>query len=286
MKPRIDPDIRTTRNEITRRLYEAGIYNPYQEADIILSSLLNVSITYVHAHPERLLTKNEYDCVLDVLNRRCGREPLQYILGNTDFFGYFIEVGPGSLIPRPETELLVEHALENFSEGTFLDWGTGTGCISVALLKERSSAFSISVDISPQALSWAWKNFSAHGLLRRGLLWHSSCLEDIPVSDDSLDLAVSNPPYISEFLIPELMPEVSLFEPHLALDGGSDGLTLYKPFLKWVSCKLKKEAVVIVEIGGEEQATRLMHLDIEGLQFEHVWEDLANIPRMLCWRRV
>lgn len=286
MKPRINPDIRAARHEITRRLSEAGIYNPYQEADIILSSLLGVCRTYVHAHPERVLTANEYTCLSDIISRRCSREPLQYILGHTEFFGYSIEVGPGSLVPRPETELLVEHALHNFTHGTFLDWGTGTGCISVALLKERPSACSISVDISPQALSWAWKNLSNHGLIGRSLLWHSWFLEDIPVPDYSLDLAVSNPPYIERSLIPELMPEVSLFEPHLALDGGRDGLMLYKPFLEWISCKLKLEAAVLVEIGGEEQATKLMNVEFEGLQFEHVWEDLANIPRMLCWRRV
>jgi release factor glutamine methyltransferase len=286
LKQRINPDIRAARHEIIHSLCEAGIHNPYQEADIILSSLLDVSTTYVHAHPERVLSPNEYTSLLDVITRRCTREPLQYILGETEFYGYSIEVGQGCLVPRPETELLVEHALHNFSQGTFLDWGTGTGCISVAMLKERPSALSVSVDISPQALSWAWKNLTSHGLLGRSLLWHSWDVKDIPVPDDSLDLAVSNPPYISGSLIPELMPEVRFFEPHLALDGGNDGLALYRPFLKWVSCKLKKEAAVIVEIGGEEQATILMHLKIEGLEFEHVWEDLANIPRMVCWRRV
>lgn len=253
---------------------------------MILSSLLFVSRAFLYTHPEVTLSQGNTEILNEIISRRIQREPLQYILGFTEFYGFRILVGQGCLVPRPETEILVEHALEKFRGGRFLDWGTGSGCISVALLKEQTSAFCISVDKSPQALSWAWSNMRSHSLLERSLLWHSSGLQDIPVEDRSLDLIVSNPPYIRKEVIPDLMPEVRSFEPWMALDGGPDGLSLYYPFLEWSSRKLKNGASVIVEIGGAEQAHILMNHEFHGLCFEEITKDLSDIPRMLSWRRV
>ena len=253
---------------------------------MILCSLLNVSVAYLYAHPEVEVPYEKRDSIDRILEKRVCHEPLQYIQGFTEFYGYHIQVGKGCLIPRPETELLVEHALEEFEKGTFLDWGTGSGCISVAILKEKDFATGVCVECSAKAMYWAWKNLKANSLLSRTVLWHGCDLEDIPVKDQSLDLAVANPPYIPSDQIPDLMPEVRLFEPHLALDGGSDGLSLYYPFIHWIREKLKPGARILAEIGGAQQAEKLKACALEGLRCETIYEDFSNIPRVLCWRRV
>ena len=286
MKQSSKLDIEKARSLIIRELSSAGITNPLLEADIILSSLLCVTRAYLYTHPETILPGILQTSLSGILTRRMQREPLQYLLGLTEFYGYRVYVGHGCLIPRPETELLVEYGLEKLGGDFFLDWGTGSGCISLAMLKEKQSAECISVDMSPLALSWAWKNIKSHCLTDRCLLWHSRSLQDIPVQDSSLDLIVSNPPYIKSDVIQDLMPEVQIFEPRIALDGGSDGLSLYSEFLGWSARKIKRDAYILVEIGGADQAEILQNQNFPGLYLEDIVKDLSNIPRMVSWRRV
>ncbi len=286
MKQNSRLDVTQARSLIIGELSSAGITNPLLEADMILSSLLCVPRAYLYTHPEKILPGIFQTFLSGILSRRKQREPLQYILGYTEFYGYRISVGHGCLIPRPETELLVEYALEKLGGDYFLDWGTGSGCISVAMLKEKTSASCMSVDMSSLALSWAWKNMKSHCLIDRCLLWHSSSLQDIPVKDSSLDLIVSNPPYVKSDIIEDLMPEVQIFEPRVALDGGYDGLSLYFQLLKWSARKLKRDAYVLVEIGGPDQAEILKNYQFPRLYLEDIVQDLSNIPRMLSWRRV
>jgi len=253
---------------------------------MILCSLLNISLAHLYANLEEKFPEAAKVSLSEILKRRMQHEPLQYIQGFTEFYGYHIAVGAGCLIPRPETELLVEHAMEGFCGGAFLDWGTGSGCISVAILGESKSSTCFSVDVSAKALYWAWNNLKLHSLLSRSLLWHSYGLEDIPIYNGSLDLAVANPPYIPHGDMSCLMPEVRIFEPSVALDGGPDGLSAYYPFLKWVRHKLKLGARVLLEVGGTIQAEKLKGFLCPGLSFECVYRDFSNIPRVLCWRRV
>ncbi len=286
MKQSSKLDIEQARSLIIRELLSAGITSPLLEADIILSSLLCVTRAYLYTHPEEILPGTLQRSLSGILTRRKQREPLQYLLGLTEFYGYRIYVGHGCLIPRPETELLVEYGLEKLGGDSFLDWGTGSGCISLAMLKEKPSAACISVDMSPLALSWAWKNIKSHCLIDRCLLWHSRSLLDIPVHDSSLDLIISNPPYIKSDVIQGLMPEVRIFEPRIALDGGPDGLSLYSELLRWSAKKIKRDAYIILEIGGADQAEILKNHNFPGLYLEDIIKDLSNIPRMLSWRRV
>ena len=286
MKQSSKLDIEQARSLIIRELLSAGITSPLLEADIILSSLLCVTRAYLYTHPEEILPGTLQRSLSGILTRRKQREPLQYLLGLTEFYGYRIYVGHGCLIPRPETELLVEYGLEKLGGDSFLDWGTGSGCISLAMLKEKASAACISVDMSPLALSWAWKNIKSHSLIDRCLLWHSRTFQDIPVQDSSLDLIISNPPYIKSDVIQGLMPEVRIFEPRIALDGGPDGLSLYSELLRWSAKKIKRDAYIILEIGGADQAEILKNHNFPGLYLEDIIKDLSNIPRMLSWRRV
>ncbi|MDR2527925.1 MAG: peptide chain release factor N(5)-glutamine methyltransferase [Synergistaceae bacterium] len=259
--------------------------NSVQEADMFLCRLLNVARASVLGHPEKILTKEESAAVLKALDRRASGEPAQYILGEAHFWGLTFQVGEGVLIPRPETELLVEMALAYLppsSPSLFLDWGTGSGCVAAALLLERPLARAVLAEKNPLSLWWAWRNLKRHGLLSRGLLWHSREPRDIPVWKNSLDLVVGNPPYIPTGEIPNLMREVREHEPHLALDGGKDGLDCCQALLRFAPLWLKTDGVLILEIGGASQAKRLRNPP--SLRLMKETPDYAGIPRCMAWR--
>ena len=273
------------RKLLIKGLRASEVANSVQEADMFLCRLLNIARASVLGHPEKILTQEESAAVLEVLDRRSSGEPAQYILGEAHFWGLTFHVGEGVLIPRPETELLVETALAYLppsSPSLFLDWGTGSGCVAAALLLERPLARAVLAEKNPLSLRWAWRNLERHGLLGRGLLWHSREPRDIPIWKNSLDLVVGNPPYIPTEEIPDLMREVREHEPHLALDGGQDGLTCCRTLLRFAPLWLKTDGVLTLEIGGASQVERLrsptsLHLMKETL-------DYAGIPRCMAWR--
>lgn len=267
-------------------LKKAGIQTHSIEADVILSELLEMPRTFLHSHPEYALDSQFISILDNILNRRISGEPLQYVLGRTWFFGYEIEVGRGVLIPRPETEILVEEALKRFKKGTFLDWGTGSGCITIAILEETCSTRAIALEKDPGAMSWAWKNLSKYGLLSRTLLLNLDAQGHIPVGNNTLDLMVSNPPYIETSTIPGLDKSVRDHEPHVALDGGAGGLELFLPIMEFARQKLKKGAHLIVECGGGAHASYLRSMNFNGLAHSFTRHDLCGIPRIVGWCRV
>lgn len=272
-----------------RAMYElqmARIQNSSLEVDLILTYLLDVQRAYLHSHPEHILEPEMISRFNNMLNRRLSGEPLQYILGRTCFFGYEIEVGSGVLIPRPETEILVEEALTHFQKGTFLDWGTGSGCITIAILRETNETQAIALEKDPKALAWAWKNLNKYKLLPRALLLHLDAMGHIPVGNDTLDLIVSNPPYVESITMPDLDPSVRSHEPHMALDGGTGGLEPFFPILKIASLKLRKGAHLIVECSGTAQARYLESASVRGLVHSFTKNDLCGIPRIVGWCRV
>ncbi|MCL2010130.1 MAG: peptide chain release factor N(5)-glutamine methyltransferase [Synergistaceae bacterium] len=241
------------RRFIVEAFRDGGIHNATGEADLILIRLLRVSRAFVMGHPEKILTGGERAYIDKAVARRLAGEPLQYILGEAHFWGISFEVGEGTLIPRPETEFLVEAALKRLpsdSPSFFLDWGTGSGCITIALLMERPLAKAIMAEKNPRSIYWAWRNLKRNGLHGRALLWHSREPDDIPVRNGSLDLAVSNPPYIPTKEIDGLMREVRCHEPHMALDGGEDGMDFYRKLFRGVPVMLKEGGALIMEMGG------------------------------------
>jgi release factor glutamine methyltransferase len=280
------------RKFLSETLKSAGIENSIQEADLILTRLLNISRAELLAHPERVLTDFRI-AASEILRRRVFGEPLQYILNEAYFWGLTLEVGEGVLVPRPETELLVELALEllpdpeSFPESSspiFLDWGTGSGCIAIAMLLERPRARALMVEKNPSSLRWAWKNIGRYGLRDRAFLWHSREPGDIPSIKGTLDLVVGNPPYIPTKDVESLMREVRDHEPHLALDGGGDGMDFYRMLFQNVCSWLKPNGTLVLEIGGATQAIKLRTLAPPCLNLVKEVSDYADIPRCMAWR--
>jgi release factor glutamine methyltransferase len=297
-------NISAARRALREKLRVAGIENAKGEADLILIRLLDSSQSKILGHPEKILTDAQTDAAFSIVRRREAGEPLQYILKEAYFWGTAFQVGPGVLVPRPETELLVELALEYLPlRGNFLDWGTGSGCIAISLLTERPHARGIMAEKNPLSLSWAWKNLTEHGPCRydqheRSLLWHSREPEDIPVARNSLDLVVSNPPYIPTEDIPNLMREVKDHEPHPALDGGKDGMDFYRLLFRCAPAWLKKGGALVFEIGGatqesatqgsatqgsETQSEKMRSAAPPGLKLVKEVTDYSGIPRCMAW---
>jgi release factor glutamine methyltransferase len=268
------------------RLRVFGVEFPEREAELLLVGAAGISRSFYAAHPSLPLQDDAARRLWGMTERRCTGEPLQYILGSWDFYGRSLEVVPGVLIPRSDTETLVEQALSFLPPaGRFLDWGTGSGCITLALLAERPDLSAVAVDADPPALSLAWRNLKKHGVLSRCFLWHSRSPEDIPASDGEFDLVVSNPPYIRSSEICGLPREVRK-EPPSALDGGEDGLRWYLALFGWAPAKLRKGGRLLFEIGVGEQGEQLVQIAPRSLQFEGIFHDLSRKPRAVSWLRV
>ncbi|MDR1649178.1 MAG: peptide chain release factor N(5)-glutamine methyltransferase, partial [Synergistaceae bacterium] len=176
--------MKTETSQVRKSLIEflraAGIDSCAQEADAILTRLLGCTRASLLAHPDRRLSEGQFSAVEAALRRRVLGEPLQYILGEAYFWGRPFEVGPGVLIPRPETELLAELALKYLPPGAlFIDWGTGSGCIAITLLLERPDTRAVMAEKNPLSLLAAWRNLDRYRLCPRSLLWHSRGPEDI-----------------------------------------------------------------------------------------------------------
>lgn len=275
----------TLRRDVIARLNATGVSRPALEADILLTDYFGVDRVSIYADPDREVPGERLAFFESLVARRERHEPIEYILGKAEFFGLPFSVGPGCLIPRPETELLVELALQKCPlGGHFLDWGTGSGCLAVALLNSSPRWTGVAVDASPAALTWAWRNLRDYGFLDRCLLLHADSPEKILLPGEELDLVISNPPYIPTELIPGLMPEVRDFEPVLALDGGDNGLSPYDSLLCHSSRVLKDGGVLVVEIGDSSQAKTLSEKDLPGLTFKGIFNDLEGRSRALMWR--
>jgi len=266
-------------------LSSIGVSNPFLEADFILEWVMGTGKSFIHSHPEYLLNDREEEKLKEILDRRSNREPWQYIAGEAEFWGLPFKVGPGCLVPRPDTEVLVEAALEVIDEGVFIDWGTGSGCITAALLSERPTCRGIAVDSSARALWYAWQNFKNLDVLDRVLIWHSSGGWDLPKSCEKVDLIVSNPPYIPTNEIPGLMPEVRLYEPLEALDGGSDGLKFYRFLFSVAEKILGRGGYLALEVGSSLQCDRLSLLGGKLFQLVDVKKDLSGMDRVMVFKR-
>ena len=268
-----------------KELSSMGVPNPSLEADFILEWATGKGRGYIHGYPEHMLSAAEEAKFKEALERRAKREPLWYITGECEFWGLTFKVGPGCLVPRPETEILVEAALEIFEEGIFLDWGTGSGCIAAAILSEKATCKAVAVDCSPKALFYAWWNFKNLGVLERVLLWHSNGIWDLPEAYERVDLIVSNPPYIPSTEIQNLMPEVRLYEPKEALDGGADGLKYYNLLRSVANRLLSHGGHLVVEIGSTFQWRQLLKLYGGQFDLTDVRKDLSGLDRVLVFQR-
>lgn len=254
-----------------------------QERRWLICHALGISTAELLAHPERA----EARPAQELLRRREAGEPLQYIMGEATFYGRDFRVGPGVLIPRLDTEVLIEAALSLLPDErrpfTFLDWGTGSGCVAATLLLERPGAFALGADRSPAALECARGNLERYHLEGRARLLATQTPEDIDAR--GLDLVVSNPPYIPSGEIAGLQREVRDYEPRLALDGGPDGLDAYRALLRRAPKWLRPGGLLLLEAGDESQSAAMRALPHEGLRFLREFRrgaDLA-IPPCVVW---
>jgi release factor glutamine methyltransferase len=222
-----------------------------------------------------------------LIARRAAREPVSQIVGYRDFRLHRFAVTPDVLTPRPETELLVEAALENIPREVprrVLDLGIGSGAILLSILAERPLAEGVGVDISESALAVARENAQALAVADRAAFFISDWGEALAA--EGFDLVVSNPPYVRTGALSLLAPEVAQYEPVAALDGGPDGLDAYRRVLPAIARLLKPGGAFALELGQGQAEAVWAHADDAGLKPDAVREDLASIPRVLVGRRL
>lgn len=244
----------------------------------LASYALDLSSSQIMAREK--FSDDEITKINALIERRNNHEPLQYIMGVADFYGRDFEVGEGVLIPRHDTETLIEAAKKYFSpekKFTFLDWGTGSGCIAITLLLEFRNSSAVMLEKSDKAKNYAKKNLERFNLTDRAEIISE-------ILEKNFDLIISNPPYIPSHEIKNLMPEVKDYEPELALDGGIDGMNFYKLIFSQAKNILKSNGYIILETGNLEQVKALKNFD-EIFIFENEFLDGGNFPRCLVLRR-
>lgn len=277
--------------EAARRLREACVAEARREAGSLLAHTLGQDRAYLFTHDDEALAPEKLSLFLGLVERRAAGEPRQYVTGRQEFYGLDFEVMPDVLIPRPETELLVEAALavlRVYASPLICDVGTGSGCIPVALLHERVDARALALDISPAALQVAGRNAARHGVAERFTPLVSDCFDALRVGvwkEARFPLIVSNPPYIAERDIEGLQREVRDHEPRVALTPGGDGLRVIRRLVREAPDFLEARGHLLFEIGfnQHEQVTAL--IDPRVWTLLDIQPDLQGIPRLVVLRR-
>jgi len=262
-----------------------GIEDADADARILLAHALHLDRAQLLAQSDRLLEAREIDTVLPLAVRRLKREPVARILGRKEFWSLPLGLTPDVLVPRPETETIVEAALDRVLRGGLrlerlrvLDIGTGSGALLLALLKEMPNATGTGTDIDAGALACARANAERHNLAGRCSFVAGDMAAGLA---GPFDLIVSNPPYVARGEIARLEPEVRDYDPKLALDGGEDGLDAYRAIAAAAPRLLAPDGRLIVELGaGQELSVRTLFTNT-GLAIVTVRNDLSGIPRAL-----
>lgn len=230
-----------------------GIEEPRREAASLLGFVIKKDRTFLIARDDYILTEAEAKSFAKIIERRASREPFQYITGRQEFYGLNFFVTPDVLIPRPETELIVENAVEilkNLENPRFCEIGTGSGCIAVSILRGVEAATAVGLDISEKALRISAGNAAYHNVAERLRLEKSDVFSAL--QDETFDLIVSNPPYIPAADIADLQPEVKDFEPLNALTDGKNGLSIVEKIISESPRFLKPQNYLLMEIGFEQ----------------------------------
>lgn len=263
-------------------LQPSGIAEPRREANSLLAFVLKKDSTFLFAHPEYGLTETEEKIFNEIVARRANRKPFQYITGKQEFYQLDFEVTKDVLIPRPETEMMVENAIEilqRIENPRFCEVGTGSGCLSISILYEVKSATATGLDISAKALEITRRNAEKHQVAERLELRISDIFSTL--NDEIFDVIVSNPPYISAQDFAHLQIEVRDFEPQFALTDGKDGLSIIENIVKESPKFLKSEGFLLLEIGfNQSKQVEFMFSD-EIWQSVEILPDLQGIPRMV-----
>ncbi len=276
------PTVDELLRESVTALEAAGCPSPRLDAELLLAHATGRRREWLFAHPEYRPSTEELETYDKLIRRRSAREPVAYILGRREFWSMDFEVTPAALVPRPETELLVELATRRFdreSTISFADAGTGSGCIAAAVATELPLSRGIATDTSPAVLEVARRNLEKHGLCDRVEVIEADLLS--PCQEESLDLVISNPPYVPSGVIDRLAEEVRLYEPRQALDGGPDGLRVIRRLLDQARTRLRPGGILLCELGSD-LARRAVEL-CRGMGYRDagIHRDLAGSARVL-----
>jgi release factor glutamine methyltransferase len=278
--------------EAAQILNRSGVPEARREAASLLAHTIERDQTYLLTHPEHLLTSPDASRFRTLVERRAAGEPLQYITGRQEFFGLEFEVTPDVLIPRPETELLVETALELLDETAAVgppsvcDVGTGSGCIAVAILHEHALARATGLDISHAALEVAARNATRHDVRSRLDLVASDCFAGLNTERARFRMIVSNPPYVAEAALSGLQREVRSFEPRVALTPGADGLRIIRRLIAGAPPLLLPGGHLLLEIGFDQHAAVRELIDTRVWRLLDIHKDLQGIPRTVALRKI
>jgi release factor glutamine methyltransferase len=244
---------------------ERGIPSPRLEAELLLGRATGLERVQLYTMYDRPLTPEERETFRALIKRRAAGEPTQYILARQEFWSLELAVTSDVLIPRGDTEVLVEEVLDHVrragrAQVRIVDVGTGSGAIAIALAHDLPDATVLAIDKSAKALEVARSNAERHALSERIAFVCGDLLAALSTRPASVDVVVSNPPYIPTEQIPTLMPEVAAHEPMMALDGGPDGLALIRPLIAQAGAALRPGGLLALEVGDGEQARAVQGL--------------------------
>ena len=271
-------------------LRKAGVAEARREAGSLLAHVLQRDRTFLITHAEEFVNDADFHLLRRLVARRAAGEPLQYITNRQEFYKLEFEVTPDVLIPRPETELLVETALEILGDAgdrtpLVCDVGTGSGCVAISLLHEMPEARAVAVDISPPALHVAARNATRHAVAARLMPVASDCFAALDSSRAAFFVIVSNPPYIAEAEMNDLQREVRDYEPRGALTPGGDGLSIIRRLLADAPSFLRPGGHLLFEIGFNQHEAVSRLVNAQAWTLLDIRRDLQGIPRTVALRR-
>ena len=273
----------TAWREVRDRFRAAGLDTPELDARLLAQSAFGLDAMGLVRKERVDADENDLKLLDQYAQRRLASEPVSRIIGRREFWGLNFEIGPSTLDPRPETEMLVAEAIAFLGDrsGTrFVDLGTGSGAIAVSILSGAPKTRGFATDISQEALDIAARNAERHGVagrlqLKQGAWWSAVDYTEM------FDLIISNPPYIATDGISSLQPEVRIFDPKLALDGGWDGLEAYRALASQVARRLKPGGLMLLEIGANQGEILPKMLARAGFNRTDVLKDLAGLDRVV-----
>ena len=272
--------------EGTNTLKQSGVSNPQLDCEILLSNSINKDKKYIILNPKQILNDGQLSNFVSLIEKRKKGEPIAYLINKKEFWNNEFFVNKDVLIPRPDTELIVEEVLKIYSKNTHLqvlDIGTGSGCILLSILKERKYFYGTGIDISKKSINVSKFNAKKLNLVNRIKFFHSSVDN---FNAGKYDLIVSNPPYIELVSLKYLEKDIVNFEPKLALSGGFDGFSKIRKVINKANCLIKKNGKFILEIGFNQKNKVNEILKEEGFYINKAVRDYGNNERCIISTKI
>ena len=273
---------------VNHRLTKAGVDNPRLDARLLVAHVLEITPTRLFSYPETQLNAGQVEQLCSLVERRAQREPMARILGSREFWSLNFKVNESTLVPRPDSETIIEAVLARIEDRnaplSILDLGTGSGCLLLALLSELKAAIGLGVDISEHALKTASRNAQTLGFGDRARFQRSNWFEDIDKKEMPFDLIICNPPYIPDDDITQLESDVSKYDPYVALSGGSDGLDAYRKLIPKMSDSLTLDGMIAIEVGMNQALDVAGFGEAGALELEEICKDIAGLDRVLVFQ--